>query len=787
MKISTLWLKELFPTLSQSAGEIAAILTDVGLEVESISSPGAAIENIIVARVTEREKHPDADRLSVCRVSDGTQTYQVVCGAPNVTAGKSYPFARIGTIMPAGLEIKKAKIRNVESEGMLCSARELGLSDEAQGLLELSEDAPLGQSFSAYYGLHDVILEVAVTPNRGDCLSHAGILREIAAKTGSTFSLKDAASVKNHSTAQSLQVSVKNPESVRRYMGRVIEGVSVKPSPLWLKRQLENLDVRSINNIVDATNYVMLLTGHPLHAFDASQVLDRQVVVRTATQDEKFKALDGRDYVLSSTDLVIADGKGVLALAGVMGGESSEICDQTTNIILEAASFAPEVVRKTSKTLGLSSESSYRFERDVPQESVADAMARLTHLILDIAGGEAVGDLVDHHSKPRPQRVITLRLDRLKAITGIDISEKEVSLILSSLGMTTQTVSEGIKAAIPPFRNDLLAEVDLIEEVVRFKGFDSIPLVFPGIPLSRKFESPISRAEDDIRNFFTMNGFVETIHYSFQSPQNLKESGCAVYEELKLLNPLSEDLSVLRSSLLPSLLETFQKNHAHKIYEFRPIYTQTRQENRRISGLYSGDFFDANWARASRTMDFFDGKALLENFLKTAQISSFSWKRSKQNSSLHPEKTATLMVGEQELGILGEVHPAILAKKGITQSLYYFDLDADLLATIWRQTGVQAIKPSPFPVVVRDLALVLSEEIEFAAVKSAILDQKASWLKEVQLFDVYRGKPLPEGKKNMAMSLLYESADRTLTDEEVNAVHFDLVKKTEVLLGASLR
>ncbi|MBI2340544.1 MAG: phenylalanine--tRNA ligase subunit beta [Deltaproteobacteria bacterium] len=791
MKISCRWLKEFLPALKASPRTIADRLTNTGLEVEAVEERGGGLEKVVVGEVVKVDRHPNADRLSLCAVTDGKKTHSVVCGAPNVTVNKKYPLALIGARLPNGMEIKQAKIRGVDSEGMLCSAKELGLKGDASGLLTLDDEAPAGKSFVVYYGLNDTILDVAVPPNRGDLLSHRGMAREVSAIFFLPFKdLKSPVLKGGYPIGDYVSVKVEDSAGCPRYCARVVRGVRIAPSPRRLQTRLELLGVRPVNNVVDAANYVMLETGHPLHAFDHRFIRGGVLKIRKAGESQTFETLDHENRSLLKDDLLIADSEGPVALAGIMGGKMSEVREDTETLVLEAASFHPGRIRSTARRLGIQSESSYRFERGVNPETVSLAIDRLTELIISLAGGEASGDRIDIYPKRVKATRLALHQAEIERTLGISIRQAEVKKILGRLGLAPSAVKGGFKVGAPSFRQDLTREIDLIEELVRFTGYDKIPSDLPRIAVRSPRQSPASAVESEVRAFFSAHGFFETIHYGFCDRQELEK---ARYEgpTVSLSNPLSQELSELCPTLLPALLGTYRKNRLKvsgplKFFEIRPIFLPPSVEIRRLTAIYGGAAGPKNWQGLNRAMDFFDGKGILEALMAEGKINPVDFRTAEKNE-FHPGQSVEILTGETCLGFFGKVHPEILRRYEIDDAVYAFDLDGAGLAGLWRKT-TPAFRPlSPYPTVTRDLALVMDRSLSHDAILRVIQEAKVPALKEVFLFDVYEGEKLPAGKKSLAFSLVYENPERTLTDKEVNDAHFALVDVLAQKLGVVLR
>lgn len=795
MKYSFNWIKEFLPTLKAGPLEVAHRLTDVGLEVERIEDLSLPYKGVVVGEVLSKARHPNADRLSVVTVFDGHQKLPIVCGAPNVTEGKKYPFARLGATLPNGVEIRKTPIRGIESSGMLCSAKELGLSEEATGLLELSSDIKVGTSFARARGLDDTLLHVAVTPNRGDCLSHLGLAREISAAFGlkireyKNLSIKGGYKIKDY-----VKIHHQDRRGCRRYCARVIRGVKVAPSPEWLVRRLEPLGIRSINNVVDATNDILLGLGHPLHAFDHRFLKGSEIHVRVAGVKQIFEALDETKRELLPEDLVIADRDGPVALAGIIGGKGSEIREDTTTIVLEAASFDPGRIRRTSKRLGLTTESSYRFERHVPPETVPAALEAVTSMILQLAGGEASADVIDLLGSRRPVPKVFLSRDHLTKIVGNPVADARVAKIFSSLGLNPRRQGKGWLTSIPPHRSDLTREIDLIEEVVRLEGFGKISPAMPRLILSEPRQSPERRMEGRLRSFFISRGFSETIHLSFVSEEEGLLSGFPPDRLLPLRNPLSREGEFLRPSLLPSLLACCRRNQREgrsdlRFFELRTVFSRVNgeAEKKSLGAITGGDLFPPNWQKLKKEGNLFLGKGLVTDFFGRIPIQQVPFPDGACPSFLHPKEALRLICRETPIGFLGKVHPALLARYELKIPLLYLEIDASTAFSLFDAASPKFSLPSPYPSIVRDLSIVVDAGIPYAEIEREMKREKVPWQTRFYLYDIFEGGAVPQGKKSLTFSLTYESSEKTLTDDEVNKVHFALVDRLTVKLGAALR
>ncbi len=802
MKISLKWLGD-YVGLPSSVEEVAAKLTAAGLEVEGMERPAEALRGVVVAQVREAVAHPNAERLQVTRVDVGEYALvQVVCGAKNFKVGDKVPLATLGTTLPNGVRIERAALRGVESSGMLCSAKELGLSEDASGLLILPRDARLGLPVAEALGLDDVVLEVNVTPNRPDALNHLGVARELAVVLGVPLRPPQVKLVESKPPARE-RVSIRVEDAARcpRYAARVIEGVKVGPSPAWMAELLKACGVRSINNVVDVTNYVLLELGHPLHAFDLDKVGGRQVVVRTARAGEKVTTLDGKERALDAEDLVIADRERAQALAGVMGGGDSEVSDATRTLLLESAYFQPASIRRTARRHGLHTEASHRFERGADVDVVPLALDRAAALIAELAGGTVREGRVDVYPSPIAPREVTLRFAHVAKLLGAQVPEAECRRILTALGFTP--VREGAGEAtwrVPTARVDVEREEDLIEEIARIHGYDRIPAVLPrGVgflaPESREAES-----ERRMREALAGEGLDEVVNYSFVAPRTLTALG----EQgpfIALMNPLSAEQSVMRTTLFGGLLENLSRSIRHQVdsvrlYEVGRSYHQDARggqgqhppasERRTVAGVLWGLRAGRGWTSKDARMDFYDAKSAVEATLAALHVEGARFEVAEL-PAYHPRASARVVsAGGRELGSVGQLHPRAARSLDLPGDVFLFALD---LAALYAEAElVPRAQPLPrFPAVLRDLAVVVPSELPNAEVRSVILEVGRPLAEDAQVFDVYTGQPLPEGQKNLAYAIRYRAPDRTLTDVEVNQAHQRIVDEVKRRLGGSLR
>jgi phenylalanyl-tRNA synthetase beta chain len=786
MRISYQWLSEYVGL--PPAEELARRLTAVGLEVEAVERRGAELAGVVAARIVASEKHPDAEKLSVTQVDAGDgEPLQVVCGAKNYRVGDLVPLATVGTVLPGGQEIEKAKLRGVESSGMLCSARELGLSADASGLLVLEATAVPGTPIARVLGLDDTLLEVNVTPNRPDALSHLGIAREVAALLGTKAGAPaPRLSEGGGAASDAVRVRVEAPERCHRYAARVIEGVKIGPSPGWLARRLEGCGVRSISNVVDATNFVLLELGHPLHAFDLETVAGREIVVRTARPGEKLVTLDGQERALDPEDLLICDRERGSALAGVMGGGDSEISDGTRRVLLESAWFAPAGVRRTSKRHGLKTEASYRFERGADPGMVIPALDRCAALIAELAGGQVRAGVVDAHPRPARPVEVGLRWSRPREVLGTGVSQDEARRILGGLGF--EEVAAGAAAAtwrVPTWRQDVAIEEDLIEELVRSRGYDAIPETLPRLGTGVAAPSEDDQALARVREALEAAGFAEAVNFSFLGPEEVLAFDPSA-RPVPLQNPISAELSVMRTSVLPSLLKNAAANLRQRVEDVR-LYEIARAYGRdpgegdapadewaEVAGVLVGRRSPVGWSAPQAPADLFDVKAAVQEVLEALRVVGARWAVRSEAWS-HPRFSAAIL-GERDalLGTAAELHPRVAAAFGLPRGVHAFRLDVDALLAHARL--VPRYRPIPrFPAVLRDLAVVVDESVQAGKVLGVVKGEPL--VEDATLFDVYTGPPVPAGKKNLALALRYRVAERTLTDAEVDAAHAHIVRQ----------
>lgn len=782
MQFSEHWLRSFVnPSLDTQA--LGHALTMTGLEVEDLTPVAPAFDKIVVGEIVEAIKHPDADRLQVCKVNVGTEVLQIVCGAANARVGLKAPCALVGAVLPE-ITIKQAKVRGVESFGMMCSSKELGLAAEASGLLELPVDAPAGLDIREYLVLNDHLFTLKLTPNRADCLSILGIARDVVAMTGCDLTLTNTQNVDVTASA-ALDVSVTAKDACPAYYGRVITGVNaLAKTPDWMVRNLERSGVRSISAIVDITNHVLLELGQPMHAFDLDK-LNGAITVRFAQAKEALTLLNDNQVQLAADDLVIADANGPVALAGIMGGKDSAVSDATQSIFLESAFFTPDAIAGKARRIGLSTDSSYRFERGVDFGGTQRALERATQLILQICGGQA-GSITQVVNTLPPRNQVALRYARLISVLGIDIPQLEVGKLLSQLGFVF-TESNGVFAVqAPSYRFDIAREEDLIEEIARLHGYDKIPAITPTASLAMLPSHEAVKNTAYLRDLMQMQGYQEVVTYSFVD-EAWESDLLGNTAPIKLKNPIASNLSVMRSGLWGGLLDVLTYNLNRKqeralVFEIGNSYhpaAQGFEERAQLSGLFYGDYQPEQWSAAKRDVDFFDVKATIDHL--TSQKAEY---RQEVHPALHPGQSARVYVNNQPIGWLGKLHPKFQQQYGLTKTAMLFELEINaLLAT--HVPKYQEV--SKFLPVRRDIAVVVNDDVSVQAMVNAVNQAKIPLLQQIQLFDVYQGKGIPENQKSLAFLVLIQDTHKTLVDTEAEEAMAKLLRLLQNQFGAVLR
>lgn len=795
------WLKE-YVDFDLSPEQLANLLTMLGLEVEGMRTIGSDMDDVIVAQVEEKAQHPNADKLSLCKVNNGREIISVVCGAQNFKAGDKVALAQVGSVLPGDFRIKKSKIRGEESCGMLCSERELGLSAESAGIMILDPQSPLGVPLFDSLGLKDTVFEIGLTPNRADCLSVIGIAREIGAKLGTSVRYPGhGVPEEGKPVTETATVHVDDAQGCPRYTARFVSGCAIGPSPAWMVNRLAAVGMRSINNVVDITNYVLLEYGHPLHAFDFKLLAGGKIVVKRAGEGDVFTTLDGQHRILSSEDLTICDGEKAVALAGIMGGQNSEINDATTDILIESACFEPTMVRRTSKRLGIHTESSHRFERGADIGNLPRALDRAAALMSEFAGGRVSKGMIDVYPLPAPPKSISLRLERVNQILGLELSSAEVEKILMNLEFEVSATGEGLfDVTVPTFRVDIEREIDLIEEIARLKGYENIPATMPRIRICSDRPSRRRSLEIKVRDLLVGNGLSEIVNYSFINPSAidkvLLDENDRRRKMVPILNPLTEEQSVMRTSLLPGLLDVACRNTSFRIldlqlFEMRRIYLEAAgselpDEPLHVAGLLTGAREKTGWNRGRELVDFYDVKGIIENVVASLHIPGVSYNATVTENFYHPGKSCGIFAGNTQFGSMGELHPAVQETYGFEQPLYYFEVDLEKLVTLYADTA-SVVAPPRYPDTYRDIAMLIDKEMETGTVLECLRANRIKELASVDLFDVYTGSHVPEGQKSIAVRIRYRSGERTLTDDEVNRLHQKVIENLKKKINVAVR
>ena len=788
MIISENWLREwVNPGIDSS--QLIEQLTMVGLEVKTVEPASAKLEKVIVGELLAVEPHPEADKLSLCQVSNGKNTVEVVCGASNARQGLKVAFAQIGAALP-GLKVKKVKIRGVESNGMLCSASELGIAEISEGIIELPVDAPSGTSIYEYLGLDDNLIELELTPNRGDCISLAGVAREVSAINN--VDLKDASGKIIKATIEDdFPVEILAPEACPHYVGRIINNIDPNAqTPVWMQEKLRRSGLRPISPVVDVTNFVMMELGQPMHGFDFDK-LEGGIRVRWAKAGEKFTLLDQSEIECGSDLLVIADQRKAVALAGIMGGLDSSVQHDTRNIFLEAAFFTPFELAGKARRYGMNTDSSHRFERGVDPGLQVRAMHRATELLLDIVGGEA-GPVIDAEiPESMPVRSpVSLRYARVKRLLGIAISEEDVVKILESLNMQVEQQEQGWLVVPPSYRFDISIEADLIEEIGRLVGYNNIPGTREAAHSRMESFSETQLGINEIKEALVRQGFYEAVTYSFVSPET--QAILDPHQEtLALSNPISADMSVMRTRLLPGLIQALRYNINRQQQRIRLFETglcfipesDGLQQKTHIAAVITGSRDNEGWLSRSEAVDFYDIKGYLESILRLSDQSKYQFVKTS-NPILHPGQGADVMYNNQQIGFIGALHPAVMPRLDLVQPVFLFELE---LAPILRSKLPKFVEMSKFPSIRRDIAVTVDTDISVQSLIDCTYSIKSKILQEVFVFDVYTGKELRNNRKSVALGLILQDFSRTLVDGDVDKIVVKILNQLKKQFNAILR
>jgi phenylalanyl-tRNA synthetase beta chain len=788
--ISEQWLREwVDPDLNTE--ELAHQITMAGLEVDAVDPVAGEFDGVVVAEILSAEPHPDADKLRVCQVSAGADTVQVVCGAPNARAGLKAPLATVGAVLPGDFRIKAAKLRGQESQGMLCAEQELGLSDDNAGLMELPADAPVGSDLRDYLALDDRVIEIGLTPNRADCLSVEGIARDVAVLNDQAVTPAESQPV-TATLEDVFPVELQAPARCPRYLGRVIRGVDLsRPSPLWMQEKLRRCGLRSIDAAVDVTNYVMLELGQPLHAFDLDK-LQGGIRVREAEQGETLQLLDGQTVELDSDTLVIADHAGPVAMAGIMGGQASAVSAATTDIMLEAAFFAPLPMAGRARAYGMHTDSSHRFERGVDFTLQHRAMERATQLLIDIVGGDAgpINEAVAEDQLP-VWPAVRLRPGSIRRLLGFDMDAAEVERILRALGLEVTSDDGDWTCSVPSWRFDISMEADLLEELARIYGYDNLPVTHIRADLVMPHRSEKQIAVRRLRRHLSARGYQEAITYSFVDPelQTLFDPGL---QPVPLANPISSDMSVMRTSLVPGLVSAVLHNTKRQQARVRLFETGLRfvpgpdglLQEPTLALVITGPGSAESWATPSGQADFYDLKGDLESLLAlTGSVTEFAF-QAKSRDGMHPGQTAEITRNGQRVGYIGALHPSLATRLGLAVPLYAAEIQ---LAAATQARLPKFAELSKFPEVRRDLAVVVDKSVQATDLMAIVRGAAGAYLTDLRLFDVYEGKGIDPKRKSLALGLTFRDQKRTLSDEDVNLAVNQVIDSLEKKYKAELR
>jgi phenylalanyl-tRNA synthetase beta chain len=802
MFVSLRWLRD-YVDIDLAPEALADRLTMAGLEVDAIRETASGFSRVVVAKILSLKPHPGSEKLLLCEMTTGTDVLPVVCGATNIQVGDVVPLALVGAVIPGGDTIKSSRIRGELSEGMLCSEEELGIGPDRSGIMILPSGFTLGQDLTDALDLRDVVLDIAITPNRSDCLSVIGVAREIAALTGKKLRAPEIILQEDDEDINGItSVQILDADLCPRYTARIVKNIAVRPSPFWMRRRLESVGLRAINNVVDVTNFVMLEWGQPLHAFDFRFLEEGRIVVRRSRQGETFVSLDEKERTLKSDTLMICDGVKPVAIGGIMGGLNSEVKADTRMVLLESAYFDPVSIRKSSRWLSMSTDAAFRFERGIDPDGVVRALNRAAQLIADFSGGTVCRGYIDQYPrKVESPRNIPLRISRVRDMLGKDIVPSEAVQILESLEMT---VSKGddlhYRVTPPTFRVDISREIDLIEEIARLHGYDRIPVTQPAISIPSMEQDRRKILEERIRTLLNGYGYSEVITYSFIPATAVDDLGLPAGDARRTIvtirNPLTEEQSVMRTTMIYSLLDTMRKNANAgcfdlKLFEIGRTYLARQAgmlpvEKNRIGGLLTGARYDHCWHYSGIAADFFDLKGCLEGLFEHMKVASVKFRPDLQEPFLHPGRSCGIMIGEDVIGFLGEVHPDVLTRMGLKNRVMVFEMDLDVLAGNF--SGALSYRDiSKFPASSRDVAFLISRDRTVEEIFKFSLDMHEELLENVLVFDVYEGKGVPEGMTSLGLRFSYRAHDRTLTDQDIGQAHNAIVRRIMEKSGAKIR
>lgn len=794
MKVPMSWFNDYTNVDGIAPREYAEALTLTGSKVETVENMGKDIQNVVTGRILEINDHPDSDHMVICKVDVGDEVLQIVTGAPNVKVGQIVPVAKNDSYLPGGVHIKTGKLRGVESFGMLCSHEELGLTESdlswepEYGILILPNDTKVGMDIKDFFGLNEEVVEFEITSNRPDCFSVIGLARETAATFGKPFTVPvPTYSETSGNISDAISVTVENPDKCLRYTAKMVKNVKIGPSPSWMVYRLKAAGIRSINNIVDITNYILLEYGQPMHAFDLRHLDGGKIIVRNAADDEVIKTLDEQEHTLSSNDLVIADANKAVAIAGVMGGFNSEIEDDTTTVIFESATFDAVSVRLTAQKAGLRTEASSRYEKGLDTNNTIPAINRACQLVEELGCGKIVGGMIDVVGNVKAPTVLKFRPEKINSFLGIDISKEEMAGYLETIEFKVDL--DKMEITVPSFRPDIEAEADVAEEVARFYGYNKIPTTLISGETTKGSYSPIQKFRKDLGHMLTAQGMYEIYTFTFIGPDEFDKlnlpSDSSFRNAVKIRNPLGEDTSVMRTTMLASMLETLsynynRKNEEAKLFEISKTYIPTQagklpNEPEKLSiGMYGKD------------INFFDLKGALEEIIERLNITGISWNQLTTCPSLHPGRAAVLMLDGKQIGILGQVHPTVCKNFGIDTDCFVAEIDVlPLFESVNNNVKYKALPK--FPAAERDIAVLVDKTALVGDLEATIAKASGKLLENIKLFDVYEGDRIPDGKKSVAFAISFRAADRSLTSEEVNKVFNKIVKDLQFKNNAQLR
>lgn len=823
MKVSLKWLKD-YVDINLAPKALAERLTMAGMEIKDMQRVGGTWENVVIGEVTALNPHPNADRLKLPTVNISTQQVTVVCGAPNIAVGQKVPFARVGAQLIDGhtgeaISLKPARIRGILSEGMVCSEKELGISDSHEGIMVLPSEAPAGVPLSDYLG--DVIFDLDITPNRPDCLCTTGIATEIAALTGETVHLSEIHYEEMEESINSfISVNIVAPGLCPRYCASLIAGIKIAPSPSWLQRRLSSYGMRPINNVVDVTNYVMLEYGQPLHAFDYHKLKGKQIIVRRGASAETMTTLDGIEHVLSPDTLVIADKQRAIAIAGIMGGLDTEVTDETDTILLESANFNQAIIRQGSNHLNLQSEASIRFDKGLSSDLPLLPLKRATQLLQELAGGKAARGIIDVYPGKSEPKGILLSIEEVKRLSGLETNINQISKVLQSLGFACRhtDMAAQISAISPYWRSDIKSSADLVEEVVRIVGYDKIPITRLSSPLPPQEPTPELKFKQNLRNILISCGFQEILTYSLTSLEKLQRLSPKLelnITPLKVINPMSKEQEYLRTTLRAGVLTTLANNQKHegagiRLFEIGKIFLpqhlsaiavsqssehnegeakqppqdrkELPKEKEMLCATLSGPRGELSWHGNEDLLDFFDAKGVVERLLKQSGLKATF--EASDDESLLPGRSANIIVGGDKIGAVGNLHPKVTQAFELSDTICLIEMDVERLLD--KAAGLKKYQPIPrFPSITRDIALLTDKQITYQQVEDII--QSFPLLVKVTLFDLYTAEQIPQGKKSFAVRIVYQSPDYTLTTIEVDKLQQQMLSRLHHELGATLR